>query len=56
MAEEDPGVRPSLRNARTNWRQSELPFFSKLPLALCNNWIKLRTRQNCCGNLGQPGC
>ena len=56
MADERPNVQPSLRDARTNWRQSALPFFSKMRMALGNNWTKLRTRQNCCGNFGQPGC
>jgi len=54
MSEERP--QPSLRDARTNWRASSLPFLSKLRLALRNNWTKLRTRQDCCGNYGQPGC
>ncbi len=56
MAKDQPRVRPSLRDARTNWRESNLPFFTKLRVALRNNWTKLRTRQNCCGNFGQPGC
>jgi hypothetical protein len=41
---------------RSNWRGSGLPFFEKLGVAMRNNWTKLRTRRNCCGNLGQPGC
>ena len=56
MAEERPRVQPSLRDARTNWRESDLPFFGKLRTALGNTWTKMRTRQNCCGNFGQPGC
>lgn len=48
--------KPSFGNSITNWRESELPFFTKLRLSLRNNWTKLRTRQNCCGNNGQPGC
>ena len=56
MSEEPHDVRPSIREARTNWRDSSLPFFSKLRMALANNWTKVRTRQNCCGNFGQPGC
>ncbi len=49
-------MRPSLGAVVTNWRRSDLPFFTKLRMTLANNWTKLRTRRNCCGNLGQPGC
>ncbi len=56
MSEERPQVRPSLRASFGNWRESDLPFFSKLGVAFRNNWTKMRTRKNCCGNLGQPGC
>ena len=38
-----------------NLRQP-MPFRRKLWLVLYNNAIKLKNRQNCCGNLGQPGC
>ena len=30
MAEERLKIRPSLRDAMTNWRESDLPFFEKL--------------------------
>ncbi len=56
MAEERPRVRPSLRALTANWGNSDLPFFGKLRVAVSNNWRKARTRENCCGNLGQPGC
>ncbi len=56
MAEERPKVQPSLRAVLSNWRGSELPFFDKLRVSLRNNWTKARTRRNCCGNLGEPGC
>jgi len=39
-----------------NWRQSSLPFFGRMGMAMRNNWTKIRTRQNCCGNYGQAGC
>jgi hypothetical protein len=52
----DHRTRPSLGNSRANWRESSEPFLSKLGLTLRNNWTKLRTRRNCCGNYGQPGC
>jgi len=29
---------------------------TKLRMALSNNLTKVRQRQNCCGNYGQPGC
>jgi hypothetical protein len=56
MSDREPPVRPSLRDSMTNWRESSLPFLSKLRLTARNNFIKLRTRRNCCGNYGQPGC
>jgi len=48
--------RPSLGAVLSNWRESDAPFLTKLGQAANNNWRKLRTRQNCCGNGGQPGC
>ncbi len=56
MSENRPRARPSLGAFFSNWRQSDLPFFSRLGALLRNNWTKVRTRQNCCGNPGQPGC
>ena len=38
-----------------NLRQ-EMPFWQKVRLVLVNNFIKIKSRRNCCGNLGQPGC
>ena len=48
--------RPSLSAARQNWRRSDLPFLTKLRMATANNWRKMRTRRNCCGHPGEPGC
>jgi hypothetical protein len=48
--------RPSLRAAFSNWNSSDLPFFEKLRLAVRNNAIKMRTRKDCCGHHGEPGC
>ena len=48
--------RPSLRHFFANYRNTGLPWRRTLALGLANNWRKLRTRRNCCGNLGQPGC
>jgi len=38
-----------------NLRQP-MPLWRKLALVVSNNLIKIRNRQRCCGNLGQPGC
>ena len=38
-----------------NLRQP-MPLKRKLRLLLRNNWIKIRKRQDCCGNHGEPGC
>jgi len=46
----------SLGNFFSNWRESDEPFPTKVRLVLRNNLIKLRTRSDCCGNHGQPGC
>ena len=48
-------VTPSLRAVFTNWR-GPLPLRTKLRMTLANNWTKIRTRRNCCGHPGQPGC
>jgi hypothetical protein len=50
------GRKPSLGSLVSNWRTYEAPFATKLRLAVTNNLIKVRTRQGCCGNYGQPGC
>ncbi len=48
--------RGSMSALVTNWRTYEAPFATKLRLALRNNWRKVRTRKDCCGNEGEPGC
>ncbi len=48
--------RPSFGNVVTNWKTYDAPFATKLRLLLRNNWTKTRTRSNCCGNEGEPGC
>jgi hypothetical protein len=47
---------PSLKAAFNNFRTYDAPFMTKVGLVLRNNIYKLRTRSNCCGNHGQPGC
>ena len=57
MAEGRPKTRPSMRNSLTNWRQSSLPFFGRLGVALRNYSRRFGIPPaNCCGNYGQPGC
>lgn len=40
----------------SNWRDYDAPFGTKLRMLLRNNWTKVRTRNSCCGNNGEPGC
>jgi hypothetical protein len=47
---------PSLGTSWRNWREWEGPFREKVRLTLRNNLRKMRTRRNCCGNHGEPGC
>ena len=56
MSDRPRGDRPSFGASLSNWRESDAPFLTKLCQAVNNNFRKLRTRQNCCGNDGQPGC
>lgn len=50
-----PDERPNLRTVIENLRHP-MPWGRKLRLVVRNNWIKLRTRSDCCGNYGEPGC
>ncbi|MDP2948972.1 MAG: hypothetical protein Q8P22_05495 [Chloroflexota bacterium] len=56
-ASDEPKRKPS-PDPRMFWRnlRAPIPLGQKLRLILRNNWLKLRLRQSCCGNLGQPGC
>ena len=45
-----------MQAARENWRGSNLPLIQKLIIAAGNTWIKIRSRQPCCGHPGEPGC
>jgi hypothetical protein len=40
----------------SNWSTYDAPFAVKLRMVVTNNFTKLRKRQSCCGNHGQPGC
>lgn len=46
---------PSPSEALDNLRKP-MPLGRKIRLIVRNNWIKLRTRSECCGNHGEPGC
>jgi hypothetical protein len=47
---------PSFRVSMKNFWSSKLPMAERIRVALRNNAIKARTRQECCGNHGEPGC
>lgn len=47
---------PSPATMFSNWTSCDAPFTEKLRMAASNTLIKLRRRQACCGNNGQPGC
>jgi hypothetical protein len=46
---------PSLRATFSNLR-GPMPLGRKIQRVVVNNWIKLRTRSDCCGHPGEPGC
>ncbi len=56
----EPGKEPRPRSSPgaslSNWITYDAPFAIKLRMAASNTLIKLRKRQACCGNNGQPGC
>ncbi|MGE5289720.1 MAG: hypothetical protein ACM3ML_21515 [Micromonosporaceae bacterium] len=53
---EEPRPKPSPRALLSNWASYDAPFAAKLRMAASNTFTKLRRRQACCGNNGQPGC
>ncbi len=48
-------VRPSPKDFLANLR-IRMPWGDKIRLIIRNNFIKIKTRQNCCGHPGEPGC
>ena len=52
MTEEKPSARTALQLFRTY----DAPLPAKLRMVVRNNFIKMRTRKNCCGHNGEPGC
>jgi hypothetical protein len=53
--EHDHPPPPDPRAAWANLRQPG-PLGWKVGRVVANTFTKLRTRQGCCGNLGEPGC
>ena len=54
--DQEPQPQSSPRAMLSNWASYDAPFAVKLRMAVSNTLIKLRKRQGCCGNHGQPGC
>lgn len=50
------GERPNLSDIFSNLRSGGQPWYRTLATIALNKWRKLKSRQNCCGNLGAPGC
>jgi hypothetical protein len=46
---------PNLRSVLSNLK-APTPLGRKIQRLVANNWIKVRTRSNCCGHPGEPGC
>jgi hypothetical protein len=55
MADADE-EQPSISTAWQIFRDYDAPLATKLRMAFANNLRKARTRKDCCGNFGQPGC
>ena len=49
-------MRDELKASLANFRDYDAPFATKVRMVIANNLKKARTRQDCCGNHGQPGC
>jgi len=50
-----PGKKgPNIKDFFSNM-QGDMPFWTKIRLALRNNAIKIKTRKECCGNHCEPG-
>ena len=53
---EEPRPKPNPGAFLSNWTTYDAPFATKVRLAASNTFLKLRKRQACCGNNGEPGC
>ncbi len=56
MPDDHHHEKPSISASISNWKTYDAPFATKLRMAASNTFKKIRTRQGCCGNHGQPGC
>jgi hypothetical protein len=54
--DQQPPPRSSPGAFLSNWTSYQAPFATKMRMAVANTLVKLRNRQGCCGNHGQPGC
>lgn len=52
----DSSKRPSGSAILSNWKNSDASFGEKIKMAARNNFIKIKTAKNCCGNHGEVGC
>ena len=48
--------KPGLRSFFANFSTYDAPLHVKLSLAARNTAKKIRTKSDCCGNHGEPGC
>jgi len=55
MSEPPRKVRPSLGDAGRNLRHASNPW-AAVRGWMSNTALKIRRRDNCCGNYGEPGC
>ena len=48
--------RQSFRSYFTNWQRDDLTLVEKMRMQIKNSWLRVKSRSNCCGNDGEPGC
>lgn len=56
MARRPRSFSEAVSNFFANWDTYEASLLEKSRLTIRNNVRKVRTRRDCCGNLGEPGC
>ncbi|MDQ3947220.1 MAG: hypothetical protein M3357_19090 [Actinomycetota bacterium] len=47
---------PSMRDFFRNFGEYDAPLDKKIRKAFSNSLTKIRTRSECCGHHGEPGC
>jgi hypothetical protein len=52
----DDGKRRGTATESVQNLRQQMPLRRKMGLFLRNNWRKVQTRSDCCGNYGEPGC